>query len=343
MTDYERILIDTEKAVSEYAAPFDPDGGYDNGLIPLRDSIVRYCEMDDPYGNKADILQSANDQAALLYAFKRWQKHKVVYDFNPAFLDALYQTEDAPIHLDLLRRLPYDSCFLNAPYKAEDDDIWYQGAFVTAEIHETECHILTVYMARRDDGAIGCWQSGLWIHEGQTIEEAITNAVTGYGEVVYEMDSDSAHSTLPNNPEQEELRIRMCHANLHRAIQALYYLSAENADVKAYKPTPKNKRPKRFSGLPLNLKAAGVGMREGIAFEELLRREREARPKSTARRAARINVVRTHVRRAHWHHYWVGEGRARLVLKWLAPTIVNPNGELDAVSRKAGYPQKAKK
>ena len=35
-------------------------------------------------------------------------------------------------------------------------------------------------------------------------------------------------------------------------------------------------------------------------------------------------TVRPHMRRAHWHHYWVGprDGERKLVLKWLAPTMV---------------------
>ena len=37
--------------------------------------------------------------------------------------------------------------------------------------------------------------------------------------------------------------------------------------------------------------------------------------------------VRPHVRRAHWHHYWVGEGRTRLEVRWIEPTFVLPEGK----------------
>lgn len=38
---------------------------------------------------------------------------------------------------------------------------------------------------------------------------------------------------------------------------------------------------------------------------------------------------RPHVRRAHWHHYWVGEGRSKIVLRWINTTLVNANdGEI---------------
>lgn len=47
--------------------------------------------------------------------------------------------------------------------------------------------------------------------------------------------------------------------------------------------------------------------------------------KSTATGTGR--TVRPHVRRAHWHHYWVGEGRTRLEVRWIEPTFVLPEGK----------------
>ena len=46
--------------------------------------------------------------------------------------------------------------------------------------------------------------------------------------------------------------------------------------------------------------------------------------------------VRPHVRRAHWHTYRIGEGRAERVLRWLPPIPVNVTdvGELPAVIRR---------
>lgn len=47
--------------------------------------------------------------------------------------------------------------------------------------------------------------------------------------------------------------------------------------------------------------------------------------KSTATGTGR--TVRPHVRRAHWHHYWVGEGQTRLEVRWIEPTFVLPEGK----------------
>ena len=36
---------------------------------------------------------------------------------------------------------------------------------------------------------------------------------------------------------------------------------------------------------------------------------------------------RPHMRRAHWHHYRTGVGRANLILKWLPPMMIH-EGEM---------------
>ncbi|MBK8755508.1 MAG: hypothetical protein IPL99_29500 [Candidatus Competibacteraceae bacterium] len=37
------------------------------------------------------------------------------------------------------------------------------------------------------------------------------------------------------------------------------------------------------------------------------------------------STATSHLRRAHWHGYWVGpkEGDRRFILKWIAPTLIN--------------------
>jgi len=67
-----------------------------------------------------------------------------------------------------------------------------------------------------------------------------------------------------------------------------------------------------------------VGFVIGKSFEMQLVSGAEYQ-KSTATGTGR--TVRPHVRRAHWHHYWVGEGRTRLEVRWIEPTFVLPEGK----------------
>lgn len=103
-----------------------------------------------------------------------------------------------------------------------------------------------------------------------------------------------------------------------------YYVS-EFIEVKI----PKEKRPilvSKSGAAPkrVNVKTYNVGFVIGKSFEKQLASGTEYQ-KSTAIGTGR--TVRPHVRRAHWHHYWVGEGRTRLEVRWIEPTFVLPEGK----------------
>ena len=66
-----------------------------------------------------------------------------------------------------------------------------------------------------------------------------------------------------------------------------------------------------------------VGYRIGSELRAYRRCESETREHQGG-------TVRPHMRRAHWHHYWTGprKGDRKLILKWLAPTMVGV-GEIE--------------
>lgn len=99
------------------------------------------------------------------------------------------------------------------------------------------------------------------------------------------------------------------------------YISAKNADMNlVYKPSEKV----RASGGGRKRKSCAtvteVGFRIGSALREYRMSQRAS--------AHGDGTVRPHVRRAHWHRYWVGpmSGERRLELRWLEPIFVNPGG-----------------
>ena len=99
-------------------------------------------------------------------------------------------------------------------------------------------------------------------------------------------------------------------------LNALAYLCSANSDIAAvYSPTAEKRRnnAKRRSQATWH----EVGYRIGAELRNY-NRTKHKRGEKTGR------TVRPHMRRAHWHRFWVGprDGDRRLVLKWLAPTMV---------------------
>jgi hypothetical protein len=113
----------------------------------------------------------------------------------------------------------------------------------------------------------------------------------------------------------EELLARS-RAAVTRVIGLVLYLCAENAELRALDDPGRPVRQVADRGLSERHREILVGYRTGPL---LAQRRRSAAAVGTGR------SVEPHLRRAHWHHYWVGavdEGDRRLELSWINPTLV---------------------
>ena len=118
-------------------------------------------------------------------------------------------------------------------------------------------------------------------------------------------------------------------------LQAMLYLSSNKPDTakgtsrKYVRTVPKNTSPYT------NIELTDVGVRYGAA----IRKAKAATP-STDTEPKTICVttektrrpITSHIRAAHWHHYWVGKGRTEQVIRWIPPTFVSAAGKELAVT-----------
>lgn len=72
-----------------------------------------------------------------------------------------------------------------------------------------------------------------------------------------------------------------------------------------------------------------VGYVIGKSFEQQMRSANATCAESFSH-CDSSHSVRPHVRRAHRHHYWVGEGRTRLEVRWIEPALVLANSKNEA-------------
>lgn len=88
------------KGFDYYAAEF----------IPLGHKLVKNGQL------VADAMDGElAAQFSMAYATNYWRFAKTVYNFAPAFLKMLAETEDAPIYSDIMMRLPYRDFVMNLP------------------------------------------------------------------------------------------------------------------------------------------------------------------------------------------------------------------------------------
>lgn len=246
----------------------------------------------------------ALEVADWFFVFSKWRIYKTVYRFDRLFFSALIETENTLFHQAAIKYLPINSFFVASP---NEKDI---GFFLYVETLESETFFMVISVDDvRGDQIHGAIDS-MWIEDGQSIEEALKK----WMDTINRGADYSAYYDRAQN-------------NMKAAVQIVYYLSSQNADVSEVR-IPKNRRPKRANGTTLNLKQWDVGFRIGKQFKEKRRDQKHApiddeNKNIIDEREDRGNSPRPHVRRAHWHHYWAGQGKKTLILKWLEPIIVN--------------------
>ena len=247
--------------------------------------------------------QSAAEEAIAYYVVAKFLCYKTIYRFEPSFLNALSQTEDSCIYQASLKNLPV-SCFFIALNSQP-----YLGLIVCVDFLGEDTHVTVSMIPNGNIESTAGNMLTLSIHDGQTITAAISEWHKDNDELI-----DGTHAVN----DSDAVRI------LTLATQAAYYLSARNCAIKKIN-IPKEKRPKRSNGTPLNLREWNVGYRIGNAFAPT--QEPSSEILDSTGTATHGTSPRPHVRRAHFHHYWVGQGRARCEVRWIDPVWVNGDSE----------------
>ena len=131
-----------------------------------------------------------------------------------------------------------------------------------------------------------------------------------------------AHAAYATSPGSKQANVPLADIPVEAMCNLTSYIASVNADLElAYEPPSDARvlanRKKRRSAATVTR----VGWRIGSAIREHARRCND-------RGAGAGGSVRPHVRRAHWHRFWTGprDGERRLVVRWLPPIFVNPDG-----------------
>lgn len=110
---------------------------------------------------------------------------------------------------------------------------------------------------------------------------------------------------------------------LPNILGSLLYIVSKNADVRTVY-TPQQSRPKRSRQTDCTVHDVGFRIAPGLSE---VRRAADSVGRGNGGTGRHVS---THVRRGHWHGYWLGPKNAPtdLVIKWVAPVIVNGDGEV---------------
>lgn len=239
-----------------------------------------------------------------LGALVAWRPTKGIYRFHSALYNAVATTDlTGDVPSDLLMRLPGYAVFVEAPGLIFfDQEILGFWAYLSSAAKQSALELVPLFA----DGTAHGLSVPLGHHPVSDLTRMAVQAQFGQSGVEYS----------PTNEEWDRVN-----AGLSAMLSLLLYLCSEKPDVDGWTPpTPQVK----FFGTKrrwLQAKEARmweVGLRLGAALDLAKQREEEAPAVGAG------GAVRPHIRRAHWHSFWVGKrGEQTISLRWLPPIPVN--------------------
>ena len=309
------------------------------------DDFMHSKELPRDISNR--IIKATGSRTLIEYvpsflAYKAWQRTKAVYSFTPEFVEAMSQTADSSIYISLLERLPFKDMLFFFPQEVlpmpNGEEI--AGLFVHIESHPEALWIVFNSLDRMH-------QNGSQVLPGIGIGFPVSNGmkISQVFETSQFLEwlSSYKRSLLFNQLNEQTLEDLILSEKrvLNAAINLLYYLSAKNADIR---PVKRQKKKNRASTSSHDDSVPAVKQYEvGAEYSDIVYRHLTENTDSTedddgendedvVDRAKKSGKKRRpHARRAHWQHYWTGEGRTKLELRWKSDLFVGANRDNQAV------------
>ena len=262
---------------------------------------------------KIDEVSKYTRQVGLLGTLAAWRVTQGIYRFDETLFEELWETAMTKIPTEILHRLPEWCVYIELPNQV------FQGVFVHLDINAVNnSDSLILRFIRRDLATIDdFFEVAIDLSKGDIL--------TGLESMcVMTEDIFNQHGLQGRKPviPPEVLNI------LGNVVSLVLYLCSVNADYEKL-PTPASKRTKKGLRLfpPATPKVVDVGLRIGA----VLRRGRAVA--ESAEHSESVSAARPHVRRAHYHHYWIGPKVSQeLILKWLSPILVNADqGDIEMI------------
>lgn len=260
---------------------------------------------------------------ALVGALVAWRPTKGIFKFNNALFESLIDTDiKGEVPSNILLRMPSWAVYIETP-PSENMPYPVAGfwAYLSRQGNQNEL-ILVAHLRKgkeADDLEFDCdkqvlsYQLPLGNHPVSDLVQMM------FGDTKLDLDGDS---------------FQILTAFISSMLSLLLYLCSEEPDIRDFNPAKPiikyfGKNPRLISSkVPV---VWDVGIRLGAALD-FSRTEKN----SLSSDNETIVPVRPHIRRAHWHSFWVGKkGEQTIRLKWLPPIAVNTseNDELPVVIR----------
>ncbi len=265
-------------------------------------------------------------EADLIVATAAWRLHKQVYLFDPAMEKVLINQADQnlKIPIDILNKIPFFCVYIETT-TMEDMD----GFFVHFESDTNTGELELRFLIVLKDGDI--FPIPFHLIEGGTIADGINASFEKANE-----NQRMLHTNKYEIDDAKDYARDLC----CKLLQLVLYVCSKNKEM-VEDPVQKKitRQPKSFQFIKDKYREVqrwNFGEKSGdfirkfyktLDFEEEVKKKNETNITNNPKRSKTNGTPkRPHLRKAHWHHYWIGSDNKEnrtLELKWMAPMFIH--------------------
>lgn len=271
-----------------------------------------------------------------------WRKCKQIYDFDKSLYDELSVRPSDKIPTDILSKMPYPIIYVRCPH----DEVFCDHPGIKERVHTDGALVSyvdgilairffstsTLTYTNQSTGTsvsepsglgIRAWGNTYEVGDYKTIADLVANEVAFDGNI-FSYRNDAPLAVRPqadrlNNLAKNSWDRHGENDDIMHVLAALIYIVSKEADTESfYSPRRRKNRTLKDDGLSA-AEVTRVGYRIGRALGEARFAIHEGGGAGAPRR------ISPHIRRAHWHCYWVGpkDNPTDIVVHWIAPILVN--------------------
>lgn len=263
------------------------------------------------------------EDVGIMAALDAWRITQTIYRFDEIVFDSLVHTDLRKIPNELFYRLPEWCVYIETPVVLSPPDDEYRG------------YVLHGFFAHLEwDAGTGRTELRLVLDGTRDADEDVFMVFPihlGYPtliECIEAMLAECKRNTVGNWVSVGSSQIAILAAPL---LALLLYLCSDKADIGGSPVGFNDIKPKKTKKGMRWFPAPRQTVREvGFNIGQQLRLAHRGGGGSS-----NTGIIRAaHVRKAHWHLYWTGQGRSTPRINWVAPTVINPRADEMAITIK---------
>lgn len=292
-------MLDKYPDFYEFYKSFLPGGG--NADMRVEDGWPDWCQVPvacaSSYIMQYHMFTGLMD-IAKLHAYASWNTQKIILDVDETLLSEL--DFDGEIRQEILYQLPFYCPYIALP---KDNDLGIDGFFCWLE-YDADSHGHELRIMDCIDGKFYPYYAS--IDPSRTMEDATLSDIERdvFAKIVPPFLAKRSNAKFVTDRVKKHLPIIM------------YIVSQDRDMVERETDQRRKKKPQKAASGP---RIYDVGAKIGGAIRHY--QSQEANHQG--------GTVRPHIRRAHWHSYWVGPKatQQKLIVKWLPPIPVGMGEE----------------